>query len=105
MEEIVEPPLQPFQLITDGFVVRSEVRSMMGSLDGPPQVQLDGRTILGGAPGILLRLVERFGEYEVGERIFRVTLDHEPAKRENSIHGLPGLIELTPVALVGGCVG
>jgi hypothetical protein len=102
MEEIVELPLEPSQLITDGFVVRSEIRSMMGRLDGPPQVQLDGRAILGGSPGIFLRLLERVGEYEVCGRIFRVTLDREPGQGEQSIHGLPGLIKSTPVALVGG---
>jgi hypothetical protein len=54
MEEIVELPPPPFQLLTGEVVVGSEFHSMLGGIDGPPQASLDGRLILN--PQLIHRL-------------------------------------------------
>lgn len=102
MQQIVELSAQAFQPSARGFVERSEVQGMLDSLDGTSQVQLDGGAVFGWAPAIFLRLVERVGQHEVCRWIRRVTVDHEPAKGEHSLHGLAGAIELIRVALAGG---
>ncbi len=102
MEQLVEFPLPPLELMANDLVVGGEVDRLPVRLDRLPQGPLDGGVVLDRLPGVLALLLVGIGEHHVRRRVPRVGLDEHPREGGEAIDGTPGLIEPIGSALAAG---